>query len=62
MAYLIVGFLLCFYWFDRDYSKEYKELEDSEEEDKGGMNIILLVLAVFWPIVVIKNIIKYRKL
>lgn len=60
--YLIVGIILCLYWFDRDYSKQYDELVKNDIPDKGMASMFLLMLWVFWPINLIKNIIKYNKI
>ncbi len=61
IAYFVIGLVLTFYWFDRDYSAQIKELHDSGEEDKGGVSIVLLGLVLFWPIKLVMNLIKKGK-
>jgi hypothetical protein len=61
ITYFIIGLILTFYWYERDYHKEYVELEKTDGVEKGTGNIFLLILWFFWPINMIKNIIKYKK-
>lgn len=62
IVYFVLGLVLAFYWYERDYSKKYEELEKEEGVEKGMVNIFLLFLWVFWPINMIKNLIKYKKI
>lgn len=62
IVYFVLGLILTLYWYERDYSKKYKELEQKEGVEKGMANIFLLFLWVFWPINMIKNLIKYKKI
>jgi H+/gluconate symporter-like permease len=61
MIYLVVGVLLAIYWFKRDYSKEYKELAKNKEVEKGMAELLMVIMCLFWPIVMVKNLIKYKK-
>jgi hypothetical protein len=61
-SYLVIGFVLSLYWFKRDYSKEYEECAKSGTLEKGVTEILLLLIWVFWPINMIKNVIKYNKI
>lgn len=63
MAYFIVGFVLSYYWFARDYEEEYKKsIEDGESVEKGMVSFLLLLMTVFWPIVLVKNLIRHKTL
>ena len=63
MAYFIVGFVLSYYWFARDYEDEYeKSIDDGEPVEKGMVSFLLLLMTVFWPIVLVKNLIKHKTL
>lgn len=63
MVYFIIGFVLSSYWFTRDYEEEYKKsIEDGESVEKGMVSFLLLLMTVFWPIVLVKNLIKHKTL
>ena len=62
ITYFVIGLVLVFYWYERDYHKEYVELNEKEEVEKGMVNMFLLFLWVFWPINMIKNIVKHKKI
>ena len=62
IVYFVLGLILTLYWYERDYGKKYKELEQKEGVEKGMANIFLLFLWAFWPINMIKNLIKYKKI
>ena len=62
ISYFTVGFILALYWFKKDYSKEYDELVKSDIPDRGITNLFLLGLWLFWPIYLVKNIIKYKRI
>jgi hypothetical protein len=62
VSYFIVGSFLVFYWYKRYYHKKYNELMNKGEVEKGAGELFFLFLLVFWPIVIIKNIIKHRTL
>ena len=53
--------LLAIYWFKRDYSKEYHELAKNKEVEKGMAELLMLIMCLFWPIVMVKNLIKYKR-
>ena len=53
--------LLAIYWFKRDYSKEYNELAKNNDVEKGMAELLMLVMCLFWPIVMVKNLIKYKR-
>ena len=61
-AYFLIGLIFAFYWFDTEYSKQVKELNDSGEEDKGGVSMFLLLLCAFWPIKLVYNFIRDKVL
>lgn len=62
ITYFVIGLVLVFYWYERDYHKEYVELNEKEEVEKGMVNMFLLFLWILWPINMIKNIVKHKKI
>jgi len=63
VAYLLVGIMLSYYWFVRDYEKEYKKsIEDGEAEEKGMFSLVMLLMTVLWPFILIRNLIIHRTL
>lgn len=63
VAYLLVGIMLSYYWFVRDYEKEYKKsIEDGEAEEKGMFSLVMLLMTVLWPFILIKNLIIHKTL
>ena len=61
-VYLVVGLVLSFYWFNRDHLRDYEEAEKTDMVEKGAAVLLLLILWVLWPIVLIKNIIKNKRI
>lgn len=62
IIYLVIGLILTFYWLNKDYKKEFDELVSYEVPDRGVMNCLLILMCVFWPIYIIKNIILYKRI
>jgi hypothetical protein len=63
VAYLLVGIMLSYYWFVRDYEKEYKKsIEDGETEERGMFSLVMLLMTVLWPFILIKNLIIHKTL
>ena len=62
VSYFVIGFVLAFYWFSRDYAEEYDELITNDIPDRGITSLFLLGLWLFWPINLIKNIVKYKRI
>ncbi len=62
ISYFVIGFILAFYWFNHDYAESYNEAVESDMEEAGMTSIFLLVLTFFWPIKLIKNLIKKRRI
>ena len=54
--------LLAIYWFKRDYYREYKELAKNKDVEKGMAELLMLIMCLFWPIVMVKNLIKYKRI
>jgi hypothetical protein len=62
LIYLTVGIVLAIYWFNKEYEQEYKELKKSEEGvDKGMAELLILFMAIFWPLKLIYNLVKKGK-
>lgn len=63
VAYLLVGIMLSYYWFVRDYEKEYeKSIEDGETEERGMFSLVMLLMTVLWPFILIKKLIIHKTL
>ena len=62
LAYLFIGFVLSQYWLDNDYREEHEKAVKEGTEDKGMTNIFLLFLMFFWPLKIVWNVIKKKKI
>ena len=61
LGYLFIGLILALYWLDNDYAESHEKAVKDGVEDKGMTNIFLLLLMFFWPIKVIKNITRKKR-
>ena len=62
LIYLTIGILLSLVWFKKEYEPEYKELEKSGEGvEKGMAELIMMFMAITWPIKLVYNLIKNKK-
>jgi hypothetical protein len=62
LIYLIIGILLSIIWFKKEYEPEYKELKNSGEGvEKGMAELIMMFMAITWPIKLVYNLIKKKK-
>lgn len=58
IVYIIVGVILSYHWYNKEYVNEYKSMiEDGIEVEKGIVGILMLCMVIFWPIKVIKSLI-----
>lgn len=62
VIYFIIGFALSIYWFNKDYAKSYNAAVAEGDVEKGMSSIFLVVLMLFWPIKLVKNIIKRHRI
>jgi len=63
VSYCVIGFVLSFYWFKRDYEEEYERADENDEPiERGMVGLLLLGFIAFWPFVLIKNLIKHKTL
>jgi hypothetical protein len=60
--YLVVGVLLALKWFNDEYKDEYDELKKNGEVQSAMACILLMVMAIFWPIKLTYNLIKYGEI
>ena len=59
IAYMAIGLLLTFYWWDKQYEAAYNKAKESEEGADESMSVLFLsFLAIFWPIVLVYKAIK----
>jgi len=58
ISYLIIGFVLSLYWFDKEYEESYNAAVIGGEVDKGMSSIMMICLMMFWPIKVVKDFLK----
>lgn len=62
LIYLVIGILLSIVWFKKEFESEYKELEKSGEGvEKGMAELIMMFMAITWPIKLVYNLIKKKK-
>lgn len=62
ITYLVVGLLLANKWFNDEYKDEYDELKKNGEVQPAMACILLMAMAIFWPIKLIYNLIKYGEI
>ena len=57
--YIVVGLLVASIEYERKYKHEYNILKNTVGVEDGALGIVLLVLTFGWPIVLIKNFVKF---
>lgn len=62
ISYFVTGFVLSLYWFTKDYKNEYNELVENDIPDRGMTSLFMLVLWLLWPIYLVKNIVKHKRI
>ena len=58
LIYILIGFFVMNYDWKKNHEKEYEELKRKKEADKGMAMIYMLCITIFWPIVLVKNLIN----
>ena len=58
IIYIVIGICLMFYWWNKDYSLEYKYAKQSGELQESMVSLLLLFCIFFWPIMLIFKLIK----
>ena len=58
IIYIVIGICLMFYWWNKDYSFEYKCAKQSGELQESMVSLLLLFCIFFWPIMLIFKLIK----
>ena len=61
-VYFVIGVVLSYYWFKKDYSKDYEEAVKEDMAEKGAVGILLLLMCVFWPVKLTSRLYKKYKL
>lgn len=62
VSYFIIGFILSIYWFNKEYAESYNEAVANKNIEKGMSSISMLGFMLFWPIKLVKNIIKKKRI
>ena len=62
VSYFVIGFVLAIYWFNKEYAKSYDEAVANNNVEKGMSSISMLGFMIFWPIKLIKNIVKKKRI
>ena len=62
IVYIVIGFALTLYWFNKDYKASHEEAVATKMEEKGMTSIFLLMLIVLWPIKLIYNLKKKKRI
>lgn len=63
ICYFIIGFILCFYWWNKYYEPQYYKAKKSDEGVEEGMAIMFIAgLLVFWLVVLIYRLLRYKKI
>lgn len=57
LIYIIIGLFVANYYFDKWYGEEYYLAKIKGEIEPGMLNIQLLFMTIFWPLLIIKDII-----
>lgn len=58
IGYFVVGFVLAYYWFGKDYSESYEKAVETERIEKGMASLLLMALMLMWPIKMAINLVK----
>ena len=48
-------------WFEKEFGEEYKALSENGEVDVGMVSLLLLFMTIFWPLKLVYNLIRYRR-
>jgi hypothetical protein len=46
----VVGLILSYYWWERDYKREYIEAEKSGYAEAPMILVLFIFLTIIWPI------------
>lgn len=57
--YILAGLLVTSIEYERKYKHEYNILKNTVGVEDGALGIVLLVLTFGWPIILIKNFVKF---
>ena len=57
--YILAGLLVTSIEYERKYKHEYNIIKNTVGVEDGALGIVLLVFTFGWPIVLIKNFVKY---
>lgn len=60
--YIAIGIILMLYWDNKEYANSYKKTKSEGEVEKGMISILFLFLVFFWPIKLIINLIRKKRI
>ena len=58
---MVAGVILAYYWFKKEFEEEYNELSKTGEVENVMASILLLIMTVLWPLKLIYNLVRYRR-
>lgn len=62
VIYIVIGVVLAFYWFDKEYKEEYNKVKEEEGAVEDSIVcLLLLFFMVFWPIKLLYNFFKWLR-
>ena len=58
---MVVGMYLANMWFKKEFGEEYKTLSENGEVEAGMVSLLLLFMTIFWPLKLVYNLVRYRR-
>ena len=52
---------LANYWFKKEFQEDYNTLSQNGEVETGTVSLLLLFMTIFWPLKLVYNLIRYRR-
>ena len=56
--YILIGLFVMNNYWKKNHEKEYKDLKEKREVEDGMVILYMLGITIFWPIVLVKNLIN----
>lgn len=61
IVYIVVGMYLANYWFKKEFQEDYNTLSQNGEVEAGMVSLLLLFMTILWPLKLVYNLVKYRR-